>query len=84
MQPVNSKSLFAFICNQMEKLNTNEIDVAQAREQGNLCKQANNILKYELDRANTQMKLAAHNAIYKDGLKIREIESKPFDDTISK
>lgn len=83
MLPVNSKSLFSFICQQMEKLDNNEIDVAQAKEQANLCKQANNVLKYELDRAKVQMELTQHNAVYKDGLKLREVEPKGFDDTTS-
>ena len=79
MKPVNSKSLLAFVFEQMNKLDNNEIDVATAREQGNLVKQSNNLLKYELDRAKVQMKLTEHNAIYKDGLNLREIESKNFD-----
>ncbi len=79
MKPVNSKSLLTFVFDQMEKLDSKQIDVQQAREQSNLCKQANNILKYELDRAKVQMDLSNHNAIYKDGLRIREAESKNFD-----
>jgi hypothetical protein len=66
----------------MEKLDNGQIDVQQAREQSNLCKQANNLLKYELDRAKVQMELTKHNAVYKDGLILREIESKQFDNTI--
>ena len=79
MTPVNSKSLLAFVFNQMEKLDKGEIDNAQAREQSNLVKQANNLLKYELDRAKVKMELTKHNAIYKDGTTLREIESKNFD-----
>lgn len=79
MKPVNSKSLLHFVFEQMEKLDNGSIDVQQAREQSNLCKQANNLLKYELDRAKVQMDLAQHNAIYKDGLNLREIEAKNFD-----
>lgn len=79
MKPVNSKSLLHFVFEQMEKLDNGSIDVQQAREQSNLCKQANNLLKYELDRAKVQMDLARHNAVYKDGLNLREIEAKNFD-----
>ena len=82
MKPVNSKSLLTFVFDQMEKLDNGQIDVQQAREQSNLCKQANNLLKYELDRAKVQMELTKHNAVYKDGLILREIESKQFDNTI--
>lgn len=76
MQPVNSKSLFSFVCQQMDKLDNKQITVEEAREQSNLIKQANNLLKYELDRAKVQMELSAHNAVHKDGTKLREIEIK--------
>ena len=78
MQPVNNKSLLSFIFGQMEKLDKNEIDVQTASAQANLAKQANNALNYELKRAEVQMKLTQHNAIYKDGLNLREAESKNF------
>ncbi len=81
MKPVNSKSLLAFVFGQMEKLDAGTINTQQAREQSNLVKQANNILKYELDRAKVKMELTKHNAIYKDGLNLREVESKNFEDT---
>lgn len=80
MKPVNSKSLLSFVCEQMEKLDSGKISTEQAREQGNLIKQSNNLLKYEIDRAKIQMKLTEHNAVYKDGLTLREIESKNFED----
>jgi hypothetical protein len=37
-------------------------------------------LMYEIKLADVQMKLTAHNAVYKDGLKLREAESKNFDE----
>lgn len=76
--PVNNKSMIAFLFNQMEKLDKDEIDVQKAREQANLSKQVNNAMKYELDRAKIKMELTKHNAIYKDGLDLRNIESKNF------
>jgi len=77
MKPTNNKSLLHFIFNQMEKLDKKEIDVNQAKTQALLAKQANNALKYELDRANTQMKLAEHN---RDNARIdlREAEGSNF------
>ena len=78
MKPVNNKSMIAFLFNQMEKLDNGDIDVQTAREQANLSKQVNNAMKYELDRAKTQMELTNHNAVYKDGLTLRDIESKNF------
>jgi len=79
MKPVNNKSLLHFIFDQMEKLDKKEIEVDQAKAQALLAKQANNSLKYENDRVNIQMKLASHNAIYKDGLNIRNIEGVSFE-----
>ncbi len=79
MKPVNSKSLLGFVFSQMEKLDNGEINTQVAREQSNLVKQANNLLKYELDRAKVKMELSKHNAIYKDGANLRDIESKNFD-----
>ena len=81
MKPVNSKSLFAFICGQMDKLDKKEIDVAEAQSQANLARQANNILAYELKRADTMVKLSEHNKITGENIRLREIESKGFDDT---
>lgn len=79
MTPVNNKSMIAFLFDQMEKLNSGEIDVSTAREQSNLAKQVNNAMKYELDRVGILMELTKHNAIYKDGLNLRNIESKNFE-----
>lgn len=81
MKPVNSKSLFAFICGQMEKLDNKEINVDEAQSQANLARQANNVLAYELKRADTMIKLSEHNKITGENIKLREIESKGFDDT---
>lgn len=79
MQPVNNKSMIAFLFNQMTKLDDGEITKEQAREQANLAKQVNVAMKYELDRAKVMMDLAGHNAIHKDGLDLRQIESKNFE-----
>ena len=51
MMPVNTKSMFSMLCNYMEKLDNNEIDVAQATAMTKLIGQANNLLNYELKRA---------------------------------
>lgn len=78
MKPVNNKSMIAFLFNQMEKLDNGQISVEKAKEQSNLAKQVNSAMKYELDRARVKMELTKHNAIYKDGLDLREIESKNY------
>ena len=83
MKPVNSKSLFAFICDQMEQLTTDAITVEKAKAQSNLAKQANNLLKYELDRVNTQMKVAIFNKENENNkVELRQLESKAFENTI--
>ena len=81
MKPVNNKSLLGFIFDQMEKLDKKEISVDDAKAQANLSKQANNALRYELDRSNLLMKLDAHNALNttKTKIELREAESKNFD-----
>jgi len=79
MKPVNSKSLVAFLFDQMHKLSEGEITESQAKEQANLAKQVNSQMRYELERARIVMDLSKHNAIYKDGANLREIESKNFD-----
>jgi hypothetical protein len=77
--PQNSKSLFAFICNQMEKLDNGTATVEQAKAQANFAKQANNVMKYELDRVNSEMKIIAFNKENSTDIKMRSIESKLFD-----
>jgi len=79
MEPVNNKSLLHFIFNQMEKLDKSEIDVQQARAQADLAKQANNILKYELDRVNTLIKMDSHNRISGAKIELRNVEGKNFE-----
>jgi hypothetical protein len=79
MKPVNNKSLTAFLFDQMEKLGNGEIDTTTAMAQVNIAKQINSQMRYELERARVIMQLSAHNAIYKDGTNLREIESKNFD-----
>lgn len=79
MKPVNNKSLVAFLFGQMEKLDKGELDKDQAMAQVALAKQVNSQMRYELERARVIMQLSAHNAIYKDGTNLREIESKNFD-----
>jgi hypothetical protein len=49
--PLNTKSMFALLCQQMDKLDKNEIDVSQASAMSKLIGQAGNLLNYELRRA---------------------------------
>ena len=55
--PVNTKSLLAFIFNQMERLNCGEIDANTACAQAKLASQTSNLLNYELKRTIVQMRL---------------------------
>jgi DnaJ-domain-containing protein 1 len=74
----NTKDLLqhAFQC--MEDLSGGKITVDQAREQSNLIKQSNNLLRFELDRVQVLMKLQDHKEIHGDTLFLREIEEKPI------
>lgn len=63
---VNSKELLKHSFNMMMLLKQKSISVEEAKAQSNLLKQANNLLKYELDRAVSLKKY--------EGLEIREIE----------
>jgi hypothetical protein len=76
MKPVNNKSLFAFICDQMDQLAEKKIDKEDALAQSKLCREARCLLEYERNRAETEFKILG------SGIKIREIESKAFEDTI--
>lgn len=81
--PVNTKSLLAFIFNQMQRLNCGEIDANTACAQAKLASQASNLLNYELKRTIVQMKLREiGNGIEATEPRLREIESKAFDDKI--
>lgn len=80
--PVNTKSLLAFIFNQMEKLDKGDIDANTACAQAKLASQANNILNYELKRTIVQMKMEQMGyGIEKGDIRLREIESKGFDNS---
>jgi hypothetical protein len=57
----------------MEKLDKKEITVQEGQAQANLAKQANNLLNYELKRAEVLLKLEGSN------IKLRDIEGKNFD-----
>jgi hypothetical protein len=63
----------------MEKLDKSEITVEQAKAQANLAKQSNNILKYELDRAKTQIEIRQFNLQTGANIELREVESKNFE-----
>ena len=72
MKPVNTKSMFSLLCVYMEKLEKNEIDIAQASAMSKLIGQANNLLTYELKRA-----VLMSNKNFKE--EHRSLELKTFD-----
>jgi len=82
MEPVNTKSLLVFVFHQMERLNSGEIDANTACAQAKLASQACNLLNYELKRTIVQMRLRElGSGVEKIEPKLREIESKKFDDS---
>jgi len=66
----------------MEKLNNKETTVQEAQAQANLAKQVNNILNYELKRAEVQIKLLECNSQHNSDLKLREVEAKNFEELV--
>lgn len=81
MRPVNTKSLLAFIFNEMERLSNGEIDAQTAQAQAKLASQASNILNYELKRTIVQMRMQQIGAgIQVQDITLREIESKPLNE----
>ena len=72
MLPVNSKSLFATLCKTLEKLDSDEIDVAKASTTAKVVGQCYNLMNYELKRA-----VVMSNPEYKK--EHRNLEMKDFD-----
>ena len=72
MLPVNTKSMFSLLCQYMDKLDRDEIDVSKASAMSKLIGQANNLLIYELKRA-----MLMTNSSFKDEHRI--LEQKNFD-----
>lgn len=66
----NNKELLHFIFNQMEKLDQKKITPEMAKEQANLAKQANNSLRYEIEKTALMFKLEQAKSI----IRINEIE----------
>lgn len=72
MRAVNTKSLFHVLCDCLEKLDKDEIDVQKANSMSKLVGQCNNLLNYELKRA-----MVMSNPDFKT--EHRNLESKNFD-----
>lgn len=56
MKGSTTKDLMTHLCDQMKKLSVKAITPEEAGVQVNLVKQANNLLKYELDKAKAMVK----------------------------
>lgn len=81
--PCNAKSLLAFTFGLMARLDKGEISNETAIAQSKLISQANNIMKNELMRTALQLKmLEANTGIEANEIKIRQIESKGFSDSV--
>lgn len=72
MRPVNAKSMFNVLCDYMDKLDRDEIDVSKASAMSKLISQANNLMTYELKRAALMC-----NKEFKE--EHRNLEAKSFD-----
>lgn len=78
--PVNNKSLFAFIANQMKKLDNKEVTAEEAKAMAALAGQAGRCFDREYKRVEVQVKLDEHLSKISSDLRIRNVESKGFDD----
>lgn len=54
---MDTSDLYKHVCKQMKNLESGKINEATAHAQAELCRQANNLLKYELERVKILMKL---------------------------
>ena len=82
MQIRNSKSLFHFLTDLMDRLDKDEIANEKARVQSSLAGQVTKVLYYELDRVKTQIMVSHHNQNQNfKKLELREVESTNFDNT---
>lgn len=79
MKPINNKSMLHFIFDQMEKLDQGTITVDAAKAQANLAKQANNSLKFEIDRSRLLMDLDLHRRTTGESIDYRNAEGKNFE-----
>ncbi len=79
MTPINNKSLLHFIFGQMDKLDKKEITTDEAKAQGQLAKQANVSMKYELERTKVLMELDQYKRTTGADIEFRNVEGKNFD-----
>lgn len=66
LKQATNKALFSHLFRVMRDLTNKDITTEEAKSQANLVKQANNLLRYELDRAKAIAKF--------EDLKLRELE----------
>ena len=69
---MTNKKVFQNVCDAIAKVSNGEMGVDDGKTIAHLAKQANNALRYEIDRANTLLKLGESKA---EGL-FRDIEDK--------
>ena len=78
MTPVNTKSLLAFVFDQMEKLDNGSITVETANAQSKLTQQANNLMRLEHERARVKIEVEKHNREFNSNVELRNVESINF------
>ena len=79
MKPVNTKSLLAFVFDQMEKLDNGTITVEVASAQSKLTQQANNLMRLEHERTRVKMEVEKHNKEFGSNVELRNVESINFE-----
>lgn len=73
MKIIDSKSLLQFVFDQMEKLQNKEIDCNQAHAQAKLAREANNVLNYELKRADIVLRMKREGIILETPTEKKEL-----------
>lgn len=77
MKPVNNKSLLAHIFGTIDEISKDkDFNLERAKQLGNLYKQANSTLRYELERAGVLLKLEQFRSETGITLNLRNAESK--------
>jgi len=79
MKPTNQKNLYHLLFDALERVNTGELKVPNAREMSNLAARINTAVKLEHDRARVKMELEMHKRTTGSNIELREIEGKNFD-----
>ena len=81
MKPQNEKSLFHFLCDAMDKVESGELNASQVSSICNLTKEAEKLLRGERERVKLLMKIDEHERNFGKRPQLRELAAIGFADT---